>query len=190
MPKSVLAHANSIAPEPFLPPTNQEPRLYQITTELLCLMCTQLIVSQATTGHYNWCVVQLFCLRCCVSWVQFLHPPLTCPCCYNSAHLRPPPTLEGLLVNCEGVWKSSKSGSVPTTPRWVMPESLPSGDGLTNKKDVLSRPYTSPAEVKVTEHLVKKIIDQGSSSTLSDGVFTIPTRGQVSYTKPNHSNHW
>ena len=176
MPKSVLAHANSIAPEPFLPPTNQEPRLYQITTELLCLICTQLL-----DRPLQLVCVTIICLRYCVTWVQFHHPPLTFPCCYNtldSAHLRPPPTLlmEGLLVNCVrgcgkivkvGQYQQHLAGSCLSHYNQVMDSPT-----KTTIKDVLSRPCTSPAtpaEVKVAEHLVKKIIDQGSSSTSSDG---------------------
>ena len=104
IPKTVLAHAVKTAPDPMIPVEDPAPNLYKSsTTHPLCPLCTELLDRplQLGCGAIN-------CLRCCSSWIQFHHPPLSCPCCYiklDSEHVGPPPSLvlsliEGLLVYC------------------------------------------------------------------------------------------
>lgn len=60
-------------------------------------------------------------------------------------------------------------------------------------QDVLAKPTTSPAtpvEVRVAEHLVRRIMDQAtSSSTNGQGVVKVRTRGQVSKINTLHPKH-
>ena len=48
--------------------------------------------------------------------------------------------------------------------------------------DVLARPTTAPAtptELRAAEHLVRRMMDQGTSSEESQGIVKVRTRGQV-----------
>ena len=97
-------YASKVAPKQFLPPDDPEPTLYHNnTTEPLCPVCTKLLDRpiQLVCGT-------IICLECCRRWIQYHHPPLSCPCCYeklDTGHIKPPPPLvvslvEGLLVIC------------------------------------------------------------------------------------------
>ena len=100
VPKKVLEHAIQSAPDQLVPQDDPEPILFECattTTEPLCPICTQILDRpiQLVCGT-------IICLRCCVSWIQYHHPPLSCPCCYfqlDSAHIRPPPPLVLSLVD-------------------------------------------------------------------------------------------
>ncbi len=140
-----------------------------------------------------------------MSWIQFHHQPLSCPCCYlqlESEHIRPPPPLvvspiEGLLVYCvRGCGKIVRVGQYQQHLKGACQNyyhQLADSPSKVTISEVLSRPSTSPAtssEVKVAEHLVRKIMDQSSGD--SKGVFSIPRRGHVSKLcrKQNHSYHY
>ena len=134
-PRTVLTHAHKTAPQPFLPPEDQDPKLYQATTEPLCPVCTQLLDRplQLACGT-------IICLNCCSSWIQFHNPPLCCLCCYeklcpSTATSSNVPCGRHLGVLCEGVWENSKGRSVQRTPQRGMPEPLPPADQLTNQTD-------------------------------------------------------
>ena len=117
---------------------------------------------------------------------------LLCPCCYNSSldsgHIRPPPFLvvcirKELLLPCnQGCGKLVRLESYiqhaqgKFQSHYVVVD-LPS---KTTMSDVLSRPSNlpaTPAERRVAEHLVCKIITQNESE--SQGVLRVPTSGQV-----------
>lgn len=200
IPRTVLSHVNKIAPEPFLPPDDPEPSLYQCTTtEPLCPICTQLLDRPIQLGCGT-----IICLRCCRSWIQFHSPPLSCPCCYeirlDTTHIRPPPPLvvslvEGLLVHCvRGCGKIVRVGQYQQHLKGACKShyhQLVDSPSKMTITEVLSRPATSPAtpaEVKVAEHLVRKIMDQSSSSESEE----IPRRGQVSKlcSTKNHSYNY
>lgn len=189
-PKTVLSHVNTIVPEPFLPPDDPTPTLYQnTTTEPLCPICLQLLDGPLQLGCGN-----IICLRCCRSWIQLHHPPLSCPCCYkilDSEHVTLPPPLvlslvEGVLVHCvKGCGKIVQVRQYQQHLKGACQthyHQLADSPSKMTISEVLSRPSTSPAtpaEVRVAEHLVKKIIDQSSGES-SEGVFKIPRRGEVS----------
>lgn len=187
-----------MAPDSFFPPEDPEPQLAESSmgSSLCCLVCTRLLERplELTCGA-------IICLRCCQDWIQ-LHPyrSLGCPCCYSSLesiHIRQPPSLivslvKGLLVHC--VRRCGKLVYIDHYHKHINGQckshyhQLVDSPSKLTIKEVLSRPTTAPAtpsERRVAEHLVRKIIDQGSSSSSTDGIVKVPTRGQVSYT--NHT---
>ncbi len=189
----MLEHAIKTAPDQLVPQDDPEPSLFgctmgTTTTEPLCPICTQLLDRpiQLVCGT-------IICLKCCTSWIQFHHPPLSCPACYvqlDCDHIRPPPPLvlslvEGVLVYCvRGCGKIVKLGQYQQHLKGACQShyhQLANSPSKVTISEVLARPSTSPAtpaEVKVAEHLVRKIMDQSSGD--AKGVFKIPRRGQVS----------
>lgn len=192
-PTSVCQHLEKVAPKSFFPLEDPQPKCYDLAVmqDLCCPVCTMLLDRPIELGCGT-----ILCLKCIKSWVQFqCSHSLTCPCCYGkrleSSHIRHPPTLvvsllKGLLVHC-----SKECGKIVRVDNYKLhlkglctshyhhrvdsPSKLTIGE-------VLSRSTTSPvtpAEAKVAGHLVRKLMDQGSSSN-ADGVVKVQTRGQVS----------
>ena len=179
---------DALAPPSLLPPEDLAPECYgekDVTVKLDCLICMRLLNRplQLSCGS-------ILCLQCLRDWM--LSPSVTCPCCYcdlDRNHIRPPPPLivtlmEGLLICC-----TRKCGKVIRVDQYVQhlqgqcrshyQQQLHSPSRMTIK-EVLSRPTTAPStpsELCLTEHLVRKMLDQSSSST--DGILQIKTRGQV-----------
>ena len=178
---------SKVAPESLFPPCFREPRVYtntSTTTVPLCPVCTEVLDQplQLECGS-------ILCLNCVRNWIlSHPHSCPPCPCCYNTTqldttHIMPPPplvmsVLEGILIYCgTGCGKVVRLGEYK--------------DHLNEKckthycidsptiDEVLSRPITTPAtpaEMRVAEHLVKKIID----SSESKDIIQIPRRGNVS----------
>ncbi len=141
-------------------------------------------------------MMMMMMIECCKSWVQFhCSHTLSCPSCYDqrldSTHISAPPDmvvslLQGLLVHCKR--RCGKIVRVENYHKHLQGQcsshyhlSVDSPSKLTIG-EVLSRPSASPAtpaEVKVAGHLVRKLMDHGSSSS-SEGVVKVQTRGQVS----------
>ena len=187
VPKRVLEHAIQSAPDQLVPQDDPEPILFE------CATTTTEPRTQILDRPIQLVCGTIICLRCCVSWIQYHHPPLSCPCCYfqlDSAHIRPPPPLvlslvEGVLVQCvRGCGIIVKLGQYQLHLNGACQShyhQLANSPSKVTISEVLSKPSTSPAtpaEVKVAEHLVRKIMDQSSGD--AKGVFKIPRRGQVS----------
>jgi hypothetical protein len=188
-PRSILAHAltqHLIHYYPLTPGSTSAPPQFLSTTVPECPICTQLLDCPLELGCGT-----IICLGCCTSWIQFHHPPLSCPCCYDSLgskHIRSPPPLvvtllEGLLLYCvRGCGKIVRVGQYGEHLKGACHShyhQLVDSPSKATLCDVLSRPSTSPAtpaEVRVAGHLVRKILDQGDAK----GVFNIPRRGKVS----------
>lgn len=134
------------------------------------------------------------CFGCCQKWIKFhLGDSLSCPCCYDhpldTSHTQTPPSvlvtlLDGLLVHCargcdkivrmDHYIKHLKGGCCSHYQ-----QALASPSRIT-LGEVLARPTTSPAtpaEQRVAEHLVRRILDNSESE---DKVVKVPTRGQAS----------
>ena len=184
----MLTYITNVAPNPLLPAVDPEPRLFNDTTAVpRCIICTWLLERPIQLGCGN-----IICLRCCSMWIR-CYPcydnPLSCPLCYgallDASHVGPPPPLvlsmlEGVLVYC-----IRDCGKVVSIGQYsIHLESACKDhyfrDNSPTISDVLSRPSTeptTPAEVEVAGHLVRKILDSSSN-----GVLQIPRRGQVSTT--------
>ena len=184
--KSVVHHLELVAPGSLLPPEDLEPHFEDSTVsgKLTCIICTCLLDRPValTCGS-------IVCLECCRKWIQHhLSSSLTCPCCFDSpfdsAHIQAPPSLlvsllEGLHIHC-----MRKCGKVVRVDCYM--EHLKGGckshyiqrvdsPSKMTIRDVLSTPKetpATPAEMRVAEHLVRKIC--------TEGVMKVPTRGQVS----------
>ena len=187
-PKTVLSHATKTAPTALVPLDDPDPRLHQHTTIPRCPICTQLLERPIELGCGT-----IICLGCCTNWIQFHHPPLSCPCCYlqlDSEHIRPPPPLivtllQGLLVHCmRGCGKIVQLGQYEEHLKGGCRShyhQLADSPSKLTISEVLSRPSSSPAtpaEVQVAGHLVRKIMNHSDGT--SQGVIKIPQRGQVS----------
>ena len=189
---------DALAPIALLPPEDLAPECYgeDLTGKLNCIICMRMLNRplQLSCGS-------IVCLQCCQNWVSSLSVTITCPCCYSdldTRHITPPPPLivsllEGLLVCC--VRKCGKVVRIDQYNRHLQgqcrshyQQQLDSPSRMTIK-EVLARPTTAPStpsEVSLTEHLVRKMLDQGSSS--SDGILQVKTRGQVCKLCVQHTN--
>ena len=165
-PKVLLQYLQSMAsPNSSEQPTPQSDTSDFLAERLHCPICTFILNRPVEIS-----CGAVVCLDCCCKWIQFT-PSLSCPCCYshslNSSTIHPASPLivsivEGLLTNCRRKQYLGESTLNMTI------------------QDVLSKPTTSPAtpaELKVTGHLVRKII---TSDTKHQGVVKVPTGGQVS----------
>ncbi len=186
-------HLEDTAPGSFFPSEDREPRCYEsgVAATLCCPVCTLILDRPIELG-----CGAILCLECCKSWVQFhCSHTLSCPSCYDqrldSTHISAPPDmvvslLQGLLVHCKRL--CGKIVRVENYHKHLQGQcsshyhlSVDSPSKLTIG-EVLSRPSASPAtpaEVKVAGHLVRKLMDHGSSSS-SEGVVKVQTCGQVS----------
>lgn len=180
----------------LLPPEDLAPECYgeDLTGKLNCIICMRMLNRplQLSCGS-------IVCLQCCQDWV--LSPSVTCPCCYsdlNTSHITPPPSLivsllEGLLVCC--VRKCGKVVRIDKYNRHLQGkcrshyQQLLDSPSRMTIREVLARPTTAPStpsELCLTEHLVRKMLDQGSGST--DGILQVKTRGQVCKLYVQHTN--
>lgn len=181
---------------PSLYPENTPPQCSEtyLTDQLSCPICTLLLDRplQLSCGA-------IVCLQCCHSWVMHKSgTSLSCPCCYShqfdSSQVCPPPYLvvalmESLLVHCGRqcgwlVKLNSYNKHLEANCRSHYHQSVNSPSTMT-LSDVLAKPTSSPvtaAEKRVAEHLVRRMLNQGSSDSK---VVKIPTRGQVRKATPN-----
>lgn len=186
----MIEYARSLAPDSHLPKEDIVPQYHTTLTPLAenlhCPICTCILDRplQLACGA-------VICLECCCKWIQF-SPQLSCPCCYsdplNSSTIQAPSSLLGsllgsLLVNCtKGCGKHVKvmdyqrhlDGKCKSHYIVDSPSNI-------TLQEVLSKPATSPAtpvEKKAAEHLMRRLIDQSSST--ESGEVKVPTRGQVS----------
>lgn len=184
--KSVVHHLKKVAPSSFLPPEDREPHCEDstLTEKLSCPICLRLLDRpvELTCGS-------IVCLECCQNWIQYhLCSSLVCPCCIgcllDSTHIRAPPCLilsllEGLHIHC--MRKCGKVVRIDSYTKHLKGQcrshyvQLVDSPSRMTIREVLSKPTESPAtpaELRMAEHLVRKIC--------TEGVMKVPTRGQVS----------
>lgn len=192
-----MIHLQTMSPATFIPKEDPAPQYHDsqgsLAENLCCPICTVILDRplQLSCGA-------VVCLNCCCKWVQFA-PSLSCPCCYgdmlNSSTVQLPSSLlmnllQDLLVNCKK--GCGKVVRLVQYQQHLNANCRSHYDQLTDSpskmtiKDVLAKPTTSPAtpaEVRVAEHLVRRILDQDTAhSTKGKGVLKVRTRGQVSKT--------
>ena len=188
--KAVIDHMEKLVPSSFFPVEDllQQSSVSDVSPNLCCPICTVLLDRPVELGCGS-----IVCLSCCKKWIQHhLCSSLLCPCCYNSTfdsgHIRPPPALVvgllkelllpcnkgcGKLVRLESYIKHAQG---KCQSHYVVVDS----PSKTTMSDVLSRPSNlpaTPAERRVAEHLVRKIITRNESER--QGVLRVPTSGQV-----------
>ncbi len=189
-PKAVMHHIRSVAPPSPLP-DNKDPQFLHSPNinKLLCSLC-QKVAFQPIELSCN----SMVCSACCCKAIQ-ASGSVNCPCCSDhpltSQTVRPPSSLfmslvHDLLVKCA----KGCGGAVRLQDYMKHCDSkcnsfrhnLESPSKVT-LKDVLAKPSTSPAtpaEVKAAHSLVKRLLNQGESSSSSPPVLKVgSSRGQV-----------
>ena len=104
----------------------------------------------------------LVCSGCCGKWIDCSEDASTCscPCCYNlldEDHISPVSQCTLRLLNIRR--RGHPHGQSPTI------------------SEILSKPTTAPttpAEKKVAENLIKRMMEEGNSP-----IIKVPTKGQV-----------
>ena len=176
-----------VAPLSFFEDPLQQSSIPDMSPNLCCPICTVLLDRPVKLGYGS-----IVCLSCCRKWIRHhLCAPLHCPCCYNntfdSNHIRPPPVVVvgllkevvlpykgcGRMVRLESYQKHVQCKCRSHYEAIDSPSKLMMSDVLSR---LTSLPAT-PAERKVAEHLVRKIITQ--NETESEGVPRVPTSDQV-----------
>lgn len=180
----------AIAPTSLIPEEDPTPEYHGSLAENMCCPICVAILDRPLQLPCGAVV----CLTCCCKWIQY-SPTLACPCCYGhqlerSTTLQPPSLvtslLESLLVHC-----TKKCGKLVKLREYKLHlntkckshyDQLAYSPSKMTIKEILAKPSTSPAtpaEVRVAEHLVRRMMDDGTS-TSSQGVVKVRTRGQVS----------
>lgn len=189
--KELLAHLKTLSQSSLLPEEDPNPQWDPSQASLGANLCCPICMAILDRPVQLLCGA-VVCFNCCSTWIQFC-PTLCCPCCYShslsSLTVKQPSSLltsllQDLLVLCKGgcgklvklvQYKQHLKGKCKSH----YDRSIHSPSRMTIQ-DVLSRPTSSPAtpaEVKVAEHLVRKLMDPSTSST--QGVLKVKTSGQV-----------
>lgn len=161
----------STAPESYLPEGETMPEYKE--TPLLSQLACSLVLDQPVELACGF----IICVRCCCKWIRYnATSSVACPCCYNhqldSSAIRPPPPLvltllSDLLLHCRKkcgklVQASSYRRHIQCNCENFYQPVMDSPSKIT-LKDVLSKPVSIPAtptEMKVTEHLVRRLLDK------------------------------
>ena len=193
-PKAVIKHILTIAPPSNLPEEDPTPEYHHVSDvfidKLCCVICTYLLDRplEISCGA-------VVCLDCCCKWIQ-VTSSVSCPCCYdhplNSSTIQPPSPLvtallDDLLISCKRSCKTIVRASkykyhLASNCQEYCHKVLDSPSQITIE-DVLAKPATSPAtpaEIRATGHLVRRIMHQNAGSAETQAVVKVSTRGQVS----------
>ena len=194
---NLLLHAlEELAPPSLFPAEDEAPQCHDssLSGKLNCPICLSLADRplELTCGA-------IACMECCCRWVKHHScATLSCPCCYDhqldSSQIRRPPPMvsslmEGLLVHCvKGCGKLVRLDHyrLHLDSNCHNHHQLEDSPSRMTLSEVLARPTSSPAtpaEMRVAEHLVRRIIDHNGSD---ERVFKVPTRGQVKLIKHNN----
>ena len=187
-PLSILEHIHHIAPESFLPDEDKVPLYESESSQLSCPICCTVLDQPVELACGS-----IICASCCRQWIQHSQTStVSCPSCYDhqlsSASIRPSPSLV-LTLLADLVLHCTRCGKLVTTNQYTrhlnsncesFSRPVVNSPSKVTLKDVLTRPVSTPAtpmERKVTEHLVRRLLDEGTGE-----VIRVPTRGQVGCT--------
>ena len=186
-PRAVIHHIQSIASQSPL----QDPQFLHspVIKKLLCSICQKVALQPVELTCDN-----IVCSVCCCKTIQ-ASGSLNCPCCndhtLSSLTVRPPSSLFMSLVNDLVVKCPKGCGAAVRLQEYTkhcnskcssFQHNIESPSKVT-LRDVLAKPSTSPAtpvEVKAAHSLVKRLLNQGVSSSSSPQVLKVGgSRGQV-----------
>lgn len=189
-PRAVIHHIQSVAPPSPLP-DNADPQFLSspTITKLFCPICHKVAIQPVELACNN-----IICSVCCCKAIQ-TSGSLNCPCCSDhllgSLTVRPPSSLfmslrNDLLVKCVkgcgGAVRLQDYVKHCDSKCGIFQQNIDSPSKVT-LKDVLAKPSTSPAtpaEVRAAHSLMKRLMNQGESSTSSPPVLKVgSSRGQV-----------
>lgn len=194
----MIGHIRAIAIPSLLPEEDLFPECHgtpdYLVKNLNCPICDSVYNSpiQISCGY-------TVCATCCCKWLQFVETPV-CPGCYGrdfinshilcTSDINPPSSLltnllDGVLVTCR-----RNCGKLVTLGQYIhhleancrshYSQSINSPSKMT-VSEVMAKSAQSPAtpvEVRLTEHLVRRMMDQSSDG---NGVVKVPTHGQVTF---------
>lgn len=182
---------HTVAPPPLLPvdATPATPATPTPVTEKLCCPICSVLLDRPLELSCGAVV----CLDCCRKWLQ-TSPTFSCPCCYShslscTTVQTPSPLItamvENTLINCwKGCGRVVRVGQYRAHLAGNCSSHYQDIEYSPSIREVIDKPITSPvtpAEMRAAEHLMRRIIDQdSSSSTESQGIVKVRTKGQVS----------
>lgn len=194
--KGLIVHIKAIALPSLLPEEDPFPVCHDapdyLAKNLNCPICVTIYDSpiELSCGY-------TLCACCCCKWLQFAGSPM-CPGCYGpdfqnshilcTSAINPPSSLltsllDGVLVTCR-----RSCGKLVTLGQYIHHleancrshySQATSSPSKMTVGEVMAKSRQSPAtpvEVRLTEHLVRRMMDQSGDS---QGVVKVPTRGQV-----------
>ena len=180
---ALLQHIDTIAPPSFFP-TDDTPeyKASAVTCDLSCPIYAAILERPVELACGS-----IICLSCWHKWVETITSSPSCPCYYNhqldTSSISSPPTviLSSLLVNCSRdcnrlvrVDSYRKHLESKCQGHYHLDVNSPSKMTL---RDVLDKPAQTPptpAETRVAEHLVKRLLDSNKEQVLR-----VSTYGQV-----------